>query len=331
MKNRLIVSQRLVLFILLIASAWSQSFVAKPLNDLGTDKYKGFQGGLYEKGSNLVPADHDADGLALAAQVKPIRGKFVFLSIGMSNTAMEFVTLQPMAESDSQVNHSSMAIVNGARGAVTACAWTDAHASPREIGCGMPDFLPNQYDRICEELLKPAGFAEDQVEVIWLKNADPRPHVSLPSADAEAYNYERLLGQTVRSLRSRYTNLKLLFLSSRIYGGYASRPLNPEPYAYEYGFSVKWAIQAQVDQMRSGKIDPVAGDLDYKKGSAPWMVWGPYLWADGTSPRSDGLTWQASEFSPEDGTHPNAKGREKVANMLLEFFLSSPYATWFRK
>jgi hypothetical protein len=106
--------------------------------------------------------------------------------------------------------------------------------------------------------------------------------------------------------------------------------LNPEPYAYEYGFSVKWAIQSQVDQMRNGKVDPIAGDLDYKKGVAPWIAWGPYLWADGTVPRSDGLTWKPSEFQ-DDGTHPNKDGVNKVGHMLMDFFENSPYTLWFKK
>ena len=316
---------------LFVASGlWAQSFVAKPLNDLGKETYKGFSGGLYENGSNDIPADHRTDGLALAEQVKPIRGKFVFLGIGMSNAAMEFSTFEELEAGDSRVNHSSMAVVKGAQGSMTACAWASAKETPQQHGCNMPRYLPNQYDRIRDELLKPAGLSEDQVEVVWMKNAERRPTVSLPAKNAEAYEYERYIGDTARALRARYPNLKLLFISSRIYAGYARVPLNPEPYAYEYGFSVKWAIQAQVDEMRRGAVDPIAGDLDYKKGAAPWIAWGPYLWADGTVRRSDGLTWEPSEFMP-DGTHPNPEGREKVAGMLLEFFLHSPYTTWFRK
>jgi hypothetical protein len=317
--------------VLLVSSLWGQSFSAKPLNDLGSEKYEGFQGGLYEKGSNAIPSDHKAAGLALAGEVKPIRGKIVLLAIGMSNAAMEFAAFKQMADGDSRVDHSSLVVINGAQGAITACAWTTAKETPQQHGCSMPRFLPNQYDRILDELLKPAGLAEDQVEVIWMKNADPRPSVALPSKDAEAYNYERYIGEMARAARARYPNLKLMFVSSRIYAGYATRPLNPEPYAYEYGFSVKWAIQSQIDQMRGGTADAIAGNLDYKKGVAPWMAWGPYLWADGTTPRSDGLTWDRSEYSAEDGTHPNPKGREKVAGMLMEFFLNSPYTTWFKK
>ncbi|MGA7909716.1 MAG: hypothetical protein WCA16_20080, partial [Candidatus Sulfotelmatobacter sp.] len=207
--------------LLLAASLWAQTFQAKPLNDLGTDKYKGFPGGLYERGSNTVPPDHNAAGLALAAEVKPVRGKFVLLSIGMSNAIIEFAGFKQMADADSRVNHSSMVVINGAKGAMTGCAWTTMNETPREHGCHMPPFLPNQYDRIRDEQLKPAGLAEDQVEVIWMKNADPRPDVALPAKDAEAYHYEREIGDMARAARARYPNLKLMFITSRIYAGYA--------------------------------------------------------------------------------------------------------------
>jgi hypothetical protein len=316
--------------IFLSSTLWAQSFVARPLPDLGRGKYKGFEGGLYENGSNEPPRDHAADGLALAAQVKPIRGKFVLLGIGMSNATIEFRVFENRAEADARVNHATMAVVNGAQGAMTACFWRFATENPVQSGCRAPRPMPNQYDRIRDELLKPAGLAEDQVEVIWLKNADPRPTTALPSPDADAYIYERELGEIARAARARYPNLKLMFVSNRVYAGYAAVPLNPEPYAYEYGFSVKWAIQAQVDEMRNAKVDPIAGDLDYKKGVAPWIAWGPYLWADGTAARSDGLTWNPSEFQA-DGTHPNKEGVEKVAHMLLDFFLTSPYTPWFKR
>jgi hypothetical protein len=47
-------------------------------------------------------------------------------------------------------------------------------------------------------------------------------------------------------------------------------------------------------------------------------------------PRSDGLTWKASEFQ-QDMTHPNQEGVNKVAHMLMDFFIKSEYAAWFRK
>jgi lysophospholipase L1-like esterase len=52
---------------------------------------------------------------------------------------------------------------------------------------------------------------------------------------------------------------------------------------------------------------------------SPWLAWGPYTWADGTNPRSDGLTWVPSDFA-NDGTHPSAQGANKVGQMLHAFF-----------
>jgi hypothetical protein len=131
-------------------------------------------------------------------------------------------------------------------------------------------------------------------------------------------------------MKVRYPNLQIVFISSRIYAGYASTALNPEPYAYESAFGVKWVIEAQITQMNGGGVDPVAGDLNLNSGIAPWIAWGPYLWADGLIPRSDGLIWLCSDLS-NDGTHPSPAGRDKVANMLLHHLIDSPQSRpWFR-
>ncbi len=86
---------------------------------------------------------------------------------------------------------------------------------------------------------------------------------------------------------------------------------------------MKWLIEAQIQQgLPDGSIDARAGDLAY--GAQPWLAWGPYLWANGTKPRSDGLTWAPNEYAA-DGTHPNATADLKVGRMLLDFFKSSPF------
>jgi hypothetical protein len=301
--------------------------------------YLGFPGGLYENVTNVVPADHDAAGRKFAAQVTPINGKIVVLSIGMSNTMDEYGTFLRSYGSGSSIN-PAVALVNGAQGGIGPCAWTVAFGSPGPICQGN---APNPYDVAKNNKLTPAGLTESQVEVVWLKEADamsiqlPWPP-SLPGSKADAYVYEGYIGSMLRAAKQRYPNLKLAFLSSRIYGGYNPTSKNHEPYAYEYGFSVKWAVQAQINQAdRGGSRDAITGDLSYSV--APWAAWGPYLWADGDTPRSDGLVWCNAQPGPPcngevdfapDGLHPNPNGQTKAAKMLMKFFSTSPYTAWFR-
>jgi lysophospholipase L1-like esterase len=61
---------------------------------------------------------------------------------------------------------------------------------------------------------------------------------------------------------------------------------------------------------------------------APWIAWGPYLWADGVEPRSDGLVWLCEDVNPNDGIHPSQSGETKVADMLVEFFTESRFTGW---
>jgi hypothetical protein len=65
---------------------------------------------------------------------------------------------------------------------------------------------------------------------------------------------------------------------------------------------------------------------------APLLLWGPYLWADGVTPRKgDGLVWERKDLAA-DGVHPSPSGRQKVADQLLKFFKTDPSArTWFVK
>ncbi|MBI4421562.1 MAG: hypothetical protein HY560_12120 [Gemmatimonadetes bacterium] len=222
------------------------------------------------------------------------------------------------AAADGSVNRTTLTIVNGARGGQDAPTWD----SPADAN----------YDSVRINRLGPLGLTERQVQLVWIKQANAGPRDSLPSTQADAYRLVATLASTVRALQARYPNLKLVFLSSRIYAGYATTTLNPEPYAYESGFAVKWLIEAQIAQMASGGSPPDqrAGDLNYDTGVAPWLGWGPYLWADGTTPRQgDGLVWQRADLTG-DGTHPSQSGQQKVGTMLLAFFKSSQFSKcWF--
>jgi len=305
-----------------------------PLSDMTPDeRYLGFDGGLYS-GGNTIPATHLAAGVARAKSIAPLdvsgsqsaSGRYVLLSIGMSNTTQEFCaantpapcatwSFMGQAAADPAVNHTTLVIVNGARGGQAAPAWTSP-TSP-------------EYDRIRDALLTPSGLSEAQVQVAWVKVADAQPTVSLPSASSDAYVLLSEMGTIARTLKQRYPNLRQIFYSSRIYAGYATTTLNPEPYAYESGLAVKWLVQAQIDQMAKGSVqNSRAGDLDYQT-VAPWIGWGAYLWTRGTAGRSDGLVWTTADVE-SDGTHPSQSGEQKVGRLLLDFFKTSPLTQcWF--
>ncbi|HTS70940.1 MAG TPA: hypothetical protein VMO17_18325 [Terriglobia bacterium] len=341
-----------------------EGFSATPLTDLGTRTYKGFEGGLYPHGSNSVPVDHAAAGLKLAREVQPLdatgkpdpKGKIVITSIGMSNSMDEFGMFLRIARGSPKVDRDHVSVVNGAFGGITACYYLSASGSPP---CSQ--HTGNVFNRIRDERLTPAGVSEQQVQVVWILQANGGPGVrgcgrnrfeacrplcnpKTPGCindplETEALRHEAQLGETLRVAKVRWPNLKLAFLSSRIYAGYAKVPISPEPFAFEYGFSAKWIIQAQISQVKANTVDPVAGNLDYRTGIVPWVAWGPYLWADGTTPRSDGLAWcNGEQMEPchgetdfqADGTHPNVRGMKKVADSLMEFFLQSPFTSpWF--
>lgn len=307
-----------------------------PLMDMGTSTtYYGLTGGLYADGSDTMASDHETAGLSISNAITPLdtsgnpspTGKIVLMSIGASNQSQEWCgrandcetpsgnSFMVQAAGDSSVNHSTLEIVNGAQSGQSIAFWMD------------PD-SHRTYDIVRDDRLTPLGLTEAQVQIIWLDDADAGATVSLPAAGADAYTVESRLANALRAMKIRYPNLKEVFLSSRIYGGYATTVQSPEPYAYETGFSVKWTIQSQITQMETGSVDPVAGDLD-ENTVAPWISWGPYMWANGTTPRSDGLVWLRTDFGT-DGTHPSAGGVRKVGGMLLTFFLNSEFTRcWF--
>jgi hypothetical protein len=337
--------------------------------------YLGTYAGFLYDGSNDPPADHDAAGRSFAALIKPRDAagvvctapgpgcRIVFLSIGFSNNTIEFCggqgiggdpeapsatpcplpTAQPpylqtqsfiaKALGDPAVDHAAVVPVDGAMGGQTYEDWDPIVSGSME------------YDRVLNTILTPSGLSPAQVQAIWIKDAEARPTVSLATGSAgnppDAILAERHLGNILRGLRTFYPSLQQVFVSPRIYGGYANtasppNDLNPEPFAYEIGFAIKWLVGSQIAEVRGGIPDPNAGDLDYTTAAAPWVAWGPSLWANGTTPRSDGLVWlntdlrgPRSDGTFDECTHPSTYGEDKVSGMLLAFMKASPFTRWF--
>jgi hypothetical protein len=264
-----------------------------PLTDMGKRKYRGYRGGLYPSGTNRPTKAYLRKGTEAAKRVRPINGKIVLLSIGMSNASVEFAAFKRTADRDPQKN-SSLVIVDGAQ---------DGFDSRRARS------QPVFWETI-DQRLSDAGVTPDQVQAVWLKESVAGEQRRFPK---DARGLQSDLRAILRIMRVRYPNVKLVYLSSRTYGGYAITGLNPEPAAYDSAYAVRGIIQERI----RGKI----------KG--PWLFWGPYLWTDGMAGRNDGLVWSCDDVE-DDGTHPSRSGIQKVVNMLTTFFKTDPTAKrWY--
>lgn len=283
----------------------------KPLTDMtAEDKYEGEDGGLYGKGSNEPPEALKKSADTALAQIQPLdaqgkpsaSGKIAFVSISMSNATQEFSSFKTIADRDSRKS-AKLTIVDCAQGGQTMAAWAQPEGRP----------WPEAMNR-----LQRAEVTPQQVQVAWVKLANAGP------TGSKTEHLATLESDTIKVLhllRERFPNLRIAYLASRIYAGYATTPLNPEPYAYEGAFAVRHLIQQQI-----------SGDSSLAPTKSPLLLWGPYLWADGEKGRKfDGLKYTKDDFG-SDGTHPSNPGREKVARQLLEFFATNPLAKgWFAK
>ena len=168
---------------------------------------------------------------------------------------------------------------------------------------------PEVYWVQVDQRITEAGYTNDDVQLIWGKNATR-------SGVEQGGSGDLLTERTVlrddliliqQQAEDRYPNLRAGFHSSRTYGGFCT--LNSEPFSYDTIFAIEgW--------------DSEAGAID---SSALWYR-GPYLWADGINPRSgDGLIWVEEDFI-DDGCHPEQSGIDKIAAMNEAFFAQLTYA-----
>jgi hypothetical protein len=296
-----------------------------PLTDFAPGQtYLGAPGGLYPGASNQRPAAHTTAGQGIAVnQVRPrtpsgaiddTNGIVGMISIGMSNTTQEFSYFISTLAGDPTI-HPRLRVVDGAQGGQDAIAWSDPNSPTWSV---------------LAQRLSNAGVAPLQVQTLWLKEQIAGDNLAqygpFPAGASTLRDHLRTI---VRIARSKYPNLRLAYVASRTYGDYngAARGTG----AYEQAFAVRQLITDQIN-----------GDsrLAYSGAGAvaPWLSWGPYLWADGLGAdnapggipgRSDGLEWRCSDFVT-DGIHPSTTGKQKVSNMLHNLFRHDVTTTpWF--
>jgi Putative Ig domain len=287
-----------------------------PLTDLGTNLYAGSEsGGLYANGSNVDDAVHNSFGQGLAGDIQPLdsngspssTGKYVLLGIGLSVTQQSLNQVVPMAAVDPAKN-PNLVFVNGATGGGTA---TDLISQSVFWQAMLNDYLPN------------AGVTAKQVVAVWFMDVDGGMSGTFPGDMTTLQSQMETIAQMMLTY---FPNLKIAYASSIYYTGYSNgiKNLSNEPWTYESGFAVKNMIQDQLNGNSNLNFDSSKGTV-----VAPWLAWGPYLWANGMLPRSDGTVWACNDLQ-NDGTHPSTGAKVKVTQQLLNFLKTDETASpWF--
>jgi hypothetical protein len=286
-----------------------------PMDTLGAGTYFGTIGGLYPGGSNTEPAGHLASGIAIANGIQPLdasgnpspSGKYALLSLGTSEANYEFDRILQYAANEGTLN-PNLVLVEGAQG---------AEALDTLLGSEGPAFWNNIYDWY----LPDAGVTPQQVVAIWLEPEDAHPPGLYPS---DANHIQSELLTLIPNLLVRFPNLKLLYLSSRAYSGYAN-PVKQtsEPYAYDQGYALQATIADQINGDAALNFDPTQGPV-----LAPWISWETYKWGNGMT-EHNGQFWGCQDFR-SDGYHVSSSGEDKVSGLFMTFFKTDPTAApWF--
>jgi hypothetical protein len=209
---------------------------------------------------------------------------------------------------------------------------------------------------LCEGQVADSGLTDAQIQAATMEitsgNPGPSGLVTLSSMshappcvlgdtsviDACFVEYEA--GDVIRLAKEKFPNLKILYLYTRAYGGWAITTLAPEPNAYEYGFSAQWLVRAQINQAdNGGAVSTVDGNLAYS--AAPVVLFAPYQWASGATANSEGTVWPdlSTYFQTVDWIHYGEPlGVPETGSVMYNYFEGTSlsgardlnYTTWFR-
>ncbi len=291
---------------------------AVPLTDMDPgETFQGKEGGLYGKYQNVPPLAHQEAAVAALNEIQPRDeegnpdqyGRIGFLTLGPSNTWDYSSSFFAIARQDSEMA-SHVRLYNGAEGNFSA----DSRSWSL---CDYPASL-------LSHKLEQAAFPREQIQVAWYT-----PHYYHDMSEPiDAVGYAEDIHAYVRKmlpkLKATFPNLEIVYLSGFPYLGYAKTGFG-EPMAYAMNLAARSLIRAQIDGDSTLNYDPEQED-----GGAPLLLWGPYLWANGETPRSDGLTWSPEDYDERDLAHPSEQGAEKVGELLLAFMKTNKFArSWF--
>jgi len=242
----------------------------KPINNPISFMYSGRSSGLYSWGNALIDNTYETDYINANKEIKTlntagnsaVNGKIGILQIGGSNPGILFNGLKAVQQDDAGFG-SKLTFVNAGLNAMD-----------------LSDILKpdTDYWNTVQSLLSANGISALQVEVIFcvednLKNSDKTFN--------RAVSLKNDFIDLLDLVRTKYPNCKVFLIGDRAYTGYATDIMHKEPVGYLNG----WGVKLFVEEYSSGLLPKY-----------PVVNWLDYYWANGETPRFDGLTYVRSDY-----------------------------------
>lgn len=283
-----------------------------PLNDLGTDKYRGYPGGLYPGGANEPSGTYADDLMATAQSIVPLNlhgepdpyGKIVFISMGVSTGGKNMEALITKTVNSTDTN-PYLYLINCNQGAG---------------GAGLTnimDPLDPYWLRVNHTIENKTSYK--QVQVLYLETDDP----TVTAWPDKPLHVKNNLQVALRVMKDKFSNLKIVYVLGRTRTFPGVREWNVEPGPYYFGWACKWAIE---DQMNGVDGTSYKGDNPV----APMLAWGFYQWADTIPRKTDGFSWHS--YLTSDALHATPEGQDTLSGRFQRFLLTDKYAsTWYAR
>lgn len=290
-----------------------------PLTQMTSESWNGILGGLYPGGSNLRPFEHDQLLQEYALDVKACRtdgmidnvdGKIVVLGIGSSNARSAFNSLERLSSMDTLRNRSVRFL----------------NVAQQGLGLQNVSSAASEYWTDVSSAVTSGGYSPTQVQVAWVMLDDSEnTDTVFPGA---AQDLADQLYELCKTIKVKFPSVKFVYLSSRPYSGYMDPTETTlgmglvTPRDYIHGWAVKLLIERQINGNDGYAFSGTHAVL-------PALVWSSYLWADGTTSNSDGLSWECSDFE-SDGYSLTAAGSSKAGRSLHASFSQDQLSKgWF--
>ncbi len=300
-----------------------------PFLDLQTGTYMGYQAGLYPGGTNTLSGPHLKSGKTIAKGIKPLDGDG---NVNFGDGVVLVAGFGPSVPGhiyNKFVEHvrtpSEKYDMNPCMDAINLCV------GGKDISYPTADSLYVDYWEGLVQKVYDVGYTPEQVQIGWMY-FNAKGLTEPPAFPDKSLEMEESYIQFINRAMEYFPNLKIMYISSRHWGGFADTTITEyyslaEPASYQNSWSVKWTVESQING-----TDP---RLQYKGANpkAPYILWGPNFWCDGELKRmwDDKKYVCELSFDEDDGYHLSDQQDSKDALDILDVMYYGEVGKQFTK